>query len=176
MKEIIDVDSNSKLMSLIICGIEYGEDFYVIYSVKRDELNDNIFVSKLVVSSNGYVMDNNFSGGEKEVVDEVVGDIFNKDSVEVLENNKIKIVSNIELYGINKFSIEKCYVTTVSRELVKEVMLNYGLISLDEKKVVVKEKELSSFNKGSISSFFLIVFGIGILIISVLVIFNVFIK
>lgn len=176
MKEIIDMDSNSKIVCLVICGIKYGDDYYVMYSIKRDKIEDNIFVSKLVLSSMGYVMDNNFFGGEKEVIDEVIRDILNKDNVRVLNNNKIEIIKNIELEGINKFSIDKCYVTTVSRRVVKDVMVNYGLISLDEKKVVVKEKELSTFNEGSISSLFLILFGIFVLIVSGVVIFNAFIK
>lgn len=176
MKEIIDIDSNTKFMSLIICVIMYGEDYYVVYSIKRDEINDNIFVSKLVLSSVGYVMDNSFDGGEKEVIDQVVNDILNKDNINVLNKNKIQILGDIEINGINKFSVEKCYVTTVSRDLVKDVMLNYGLISVSSNMAVVKERDLPTFSKGIVSNLFLIILGISVLIISGGVIFNIFIK
>lgn len=175
MIEIIDDGSNRKFMALVICGIEYGDNMYVMYSVKREKDEDNIFVSKLVRNSEGYTMDNDFYGGEKEAIDSVVASILNKDSIDVLASNRVKIVNDIKLVGLNRFSIRCCYVTTYDRGLIKEVMLNYGLLDLTEKTVVV-EKESSGFSEGSISSLFLIIFGIGVLVLCVVMLYFIFLK
>ena len=68
MIEVIDETTNQKLMALIISSFKYGNELYCLYSIKRDEENDNIFVSKLIKNSLGYTMDNNFEGGEKEAI------------------------------------------------------------------------------------------------------------
>lgn len=176
MIEIIDVDGNIKFMSLIICGIKYGEDYYVIYSIKRDSDYDNIFVSKLVRNSEGYVMDNDFSGGEKEALDEAISLILNKENVNVLRDKGISIIKNIKLGKVNKFSVTGCYVTTYKRSLIKECMINYGLLDVNREVPKVREKEVSYFSKGNISIFALIGFGIVILVFCIVLLWQSFVK
>ena len=166
MIEIIDVDGNIKFMSLTICCMKYGEDYYVIYSIKRDSDYDNIFVSKLVRNSEGYAMDNSFSGGEKEALDEVIALILNKENVNVLSDKGISIIKDIKLGKVNKFSVTECYVTTYKRSLIKECMINYGLLDVNREGRKVREEEVSYFIKGSIFIFVLI--GLGIIIFIVL--------
>lgn len=175
MKELIDVDSNAKMMSLVICGIKYGQEMYVMYSIKRDDDNDNIFVSKLVINSEGYVMDNNFSGGEKENLDEVITKIINKDSINSLNDNGIYIVKDFKLGSINKFSVSKCYVATYNRKIVKDIMDIYNLIDINNKRPVVQIKEVGGNNKGNFYSIALIVFGLLVLIGCIWVIVDIFI-
>ena len=172
MIELIDIDGNIKFMSLIIGYVNYGNQLYVIYSVKRDEEDDNIFVSKLVNSSDGYAMDNNFSGGEKEAMESVIASILNKDSIDSLNEKGIQFVQDINLSEINKFSVTKCYVTTFKRRLIKECMQNYNLVGYEKKKVIVKEKEVSYFSKNNFPSVLLIILGIVIVLIAIFVIFN----
>ena len=173
MIELIDIDGNIKFMASIISYIEYGGLLYVLYSIKRDEEEDNIFVSKLVNSSDGYVMDYNFNGGEKEVFDNIVRDIFNKDTIKELESKGIRIVKDIKLSSINKFSVTRCYVSTFKRNIIKECMNNYNLVS-DKKNIIVKEKKVSYFSKSNMSTIISIIFGIVIIILAVIVIFNYF--
>ena len=173
MIEIIDVDSNVKMMALIICGIKYGDNEYVMYSVKRDNVNDNIFVSKVVKNSMGYTMSNDFSGGEKGALDGVVNDILNKNSVIELSNSGVEIIKDVNLGNVNKFSISLCYVTTYKRILIKELMVNYGLLDTNYVKAVVREKEESYFSKGNISTVLVIGLGIVILIFCISIIVGV---
>ena len=175
MLELIDTDGNIKFMCSILCYINYGEQLYVIYSIKRDSEDDNIFVSKLVNSSDGYSMDSNFSADEKCALDDVVAAILNKDSVDKLSEKGIKFVNDINLSKINKFSVTRCYVTTFKRRLVKECMINYNLINSKKKVSVVREKEVSYFSKNNFPIVLLIVFGIVIILVAIFVIFN-FIK
>ena len=65
MVEIIDDNTNRKMMAMILCDICYKDDYYVIYAIQREKDEANIFVSKLVKNSNGYVFDYNFSNDEK---------------------------------------------------------------------------------------------------------------
>ena len=174
MLELIDIDGNIKFMSYVLCYINYGEELYVIYSIKRDLEDDNIFVSKLVNSSTGYAMDNNFSAAEKGALDNVVASILNKDSIDKLSTQGIKFVDDIKLSEINKFSVTKCYVTTFKRRLVKDCMINYNLVR-DNKVSVVKEKSVSYFSKNNFPIVLLIVFGIMVILVAIIVIFN-FIK
>lgn len=178
MIEIIDEGSNRKFMALIICGIEYGNNMYVMYSVKREKDEDNIFISKLVRNSEGYTMDNDFHGGEKEAMDDVVTSILNKDNIELLASNRIKLFHDIKIVGVNRFSVRCCYVTTYNRNLIKEVMINYGLIDIDENKTVIEEvlPEKKVFSRGSISSLFLIAFGIFTLLICCFMLYSIFSK
>lgn len=160
-------------MAFIICGIRYGDSLYVVYSIERDNDSDNVFVSKLVNCSSGFAMDDNFVMGEKEAFDKVLESFFGKVSVDVLSENKVSIMKNVVLEGINKFDIDKCYVTTVSKGDVRDIMINYGIVSWDSQKVVVKEKKSSWLRKGDISSIILILFGIIVLIASIWVVVKV---
>ena len=172
MLELIDVDGDIKFLSSIFCYINYGNSLYVIYSIKRDSDNDNLFVSKLVNSSDGYTMDNNFSGGEKEALDDVIASILNKDSISSLEEKGITFVKDISLSDINKFSVTKCYVTTFRKSLLNECMTNYNLVREKKKISVVKEKNVSYFSKNNFPIVLLILFGIAIVVVSIIVIFN----
>ena len=174
MIELIDIDGNIKFMSLIICGINYGNQDYVIYSIKRDEEEDNIFVSKLVKSSSGSAMDNNFSGGEKEALEDVVKSIISKDNIDVLKSKGIALNKDIDLVKINKFSVMNCYVTTVRRSLVREIMSNYGLFDSSKKKTVVKERDVSYFSKNNFPVLLLIILGVVVVVIFFLIILNFF--
>lgn len=177
MLEIVDKDNNVKMVAFIICGIKYGDSMYVIYSLKRDSNDDNIFVSRVEKNSDGYVMDDDFVGGEKEAIDGVVANIINKISSEELDNRGIRIIRDIKLAGINKFSISDCYVTTYRRSLIKEVMVNYGLLDLNnDKKVIVSEKNISSFSSGSVLSVFLVGLGVFILVFCIGILIEIYIK
>lgn len=173
MIEIIEESTNIKMMSLIICSFKYGDNLYCVYAVKRDEENDNIFVSKLVKNSIGFAMDNNFIGGEKESLDGAINRILNKDTIKSLTENGIEILK-IEPTGINKFSKDKCYVTTTKRSLIKECMQNYNLITTTAKTPVIAIKKEKIITKDKASSFFLILFGAIIIITCLIVIFTIF--
>ena len=83
MIEVIDRDTNQKMIAMILCSICYRGDCYLIYCIRREKDDANLFVSKLVQNSQGYVMDSNFLNGEKEVLDNIVQRLLNRDSIEV---------------------------------------------------------------------------------------------
>ena len=172
MIEVIDETTNQKLMALIISSFKYGNELYCLYSIKRDEENDNIFVSKLIKNSLGYTMDNNFEGGEKEALDEAITSILNKDNLNSLKEIGLEL-TKVELTTINKFNKDACYVTTYKRDLLKECMLNYNLISPTTKKTVIKLKKEKTFTKDKISTILLIIFGIIIIITCLTIVFTI---
>ena len=176
MIELIDSDNNVKLMALIICGIKYGDDNYLLYSIKRDDVDDNIFVSKVVKNSQGYVISNDFLGGEKEVLDLVVKRILSKDSISSLLDDGIEIIKDIDLVSVNKFSVSLCYVTTFSRDLIKDVMTNYGLLDINYVRPVVREKDVSGFSQGSVSSVFLVGFGVFIIVFCIGILIEIYLR
>lgn len=175
MVEIIDKATMNKMMAMILCGICYQDDCYLIYCIRRDKEEANIFVSKLIKGSLGYVIDTNFSNGEKEVLDGIVKRLLNKESVESLENAGFTIMKNIEMDSNLTFDIDKCYVSTVSRDLVKLCLIYYGLVSekMFDQPVVEVIEDKRKFNEGFASSIVLIVFGVFILLFSCFVIYSI---
>ena len=78
MVEIIDKNTMNKVMAMIMGGFSYNDDNYIIYCVRREKDDANIFVSKLLKNSQGYVIDYNFDNGEKSVLDKVVQRLLSK--------------------------------------------------------------------------------------------------
>lgn len=176
MIELIDVDDNIKFMGKIITGINYGDNLYILYFIERDKTSYNLFVSKVIENSVGYVMDNNFSSGEKEAIDDVVASILSKVSLDVLKEKRVSFVNDISLTDINRFSISNCYVTTFKKSLFDECMLFYDFkIDNNKSNVVVREREVSYLSKNNRPYVYLILLGIFVIIISIVVIIS-FIK
>lgn len=175
MIEVIEESSNTKMMALIICTFKYGNELYCLYSIKRDKENDNIFTSKLIKNSLGYTMSNNFLGGEKDALDKAINSILNKDSPKLLEEIGLEFTS-IELIGINKFNKDMCYVSTNKRNLIKDCMLNYNLISNINQTPIIKTRKEKIITKDKLPTIFIIIFGILIIITSLTIIFTVYFK
>lgn len=175
MVEVIDKDTNQKMMMMVLCGIKYQDDCYLVYCIRRDKEEANVFVSKMFKGSLGYVINNEFVNGEKEILDGVVKRLLNKESKEVLESNGFTILKDIELDSNLVFDIEKCYVGAVARSLIKECLIFYGLVSekLFEQPIVEVIEDKRKFNEGFASSIVLIIFGIVILIFAGVVLYGV---
>ena len=175
MIEIIDIDTNRKMMAMIICSICYKGDFYILYTIRRDKDDANVFVSKLVRNSQGYAMDSNFENGEKEVLDNIVQRFLNRESKEVLESDGFSILDNIVLNEKKYFDINRCYISTVSRNLIKNCLIHYGLVNskIFEQPVVEVLDDKRKFNEGFVSNIALILFGIFIVIFSIYIIWGV---
>ena len=80
MKEVIDVKDNIKMVAMLLCGVRYDGHEYLLYSIKRNNKEANIFVSKLVRTSDGYRIQHDFDNGEKEILDRLVQRIINRES------------------------------------------------------------------------------------------------
>lgn len=174
MIEIIDRKTAQKMMAMILCGVSYQDDCYLIYCIKRDKENANVFVSRLIKGSLGYVIDDGFSNGEKEVLDNVIKRLLNRESFEVLENDGFGIMKNIEMDSNLTFDIDKCYVSTVTRGLIKDCLIYYELVNekIFNQPVVEVVDDKRKFNEGFASSVVLIIFGVVILIFSCVVIYG----
>lgn len=174
MVEVIDRKTKHKMMMMVLCGITYQSDSYLIYSIRRDKTSANVFVSKLIKGSLGYLIIDDFSNGEKEVLDSVVKRILNKNILDELESDGFKIIKDIEMDSNISFDIDKCYVSTVSRDLIKECLIYYNLVNESMfNRPVVEVVEDKKFNEGFASSMVLIVFGIVIILFSCFVIYSV---
>ena len=172
MIELIDAEENVKFMATVISGIKYGNELYLLYAIERDNESDNLFISKLIKNSEGYVIDNNFSVDERDALDDVVLSILNKDPVDKLREKGISFVRDVYLYDINRFSVTKCYVTTYKKSLINDCISNYNLF-VNKKKtaVVVREKDVSYFSKSNRPTIYLILFGLLVLIVGIVLIF-----
>ncbi len=178
MKELIDAKNDMKMMVMVMGGIQYGDDSYVVYSIRRDEKDANIFVSRLIQTSGGYKIDNDFKNGEKEVLDKVIQRIISKEAIISLENDGFKFIKNIELVGVNYFDIDLCYVATVPRKLVKDCLIFYDLVneSVFQSPVVDVKEDKRLFNEGFVGNLFLVIFGIFILVFCIGMVAMVFFK
>ena len=178
MVEIIDQETNKKVMAMILCSICYKDDCYIIFAVQRDKEDANIFVSKLIKNSRSYVMNNNFENGEKEALEKVVQRFLNRESRSVLESDGFSIIDDISLDEINYFNIKECYVSTVSKKLIKDCLISYNLVNekIFKQPVVEVIDDNRKFNEGFASNIVLIIFGIFILIFSIVGIFGVLFK
>ena len=105
MIEVIDKDTMVKMMALILCGIRYEKNTYVVFAIRRDKIGANLFVSKVTKNSSGLTMDDCFSNGEKEVVDGIVQKFLNHVPREELENSGFVIIDDILLSGIQYYDI-----------------------------------------------------------------------
>ena len=178
MVEVMDRKTKHKMMMMVMCGINYQNDSYLVYSIRRDKTSANVFVSKLIKGSLGYLIVDDFSNGEKEVLDSVVKRILNKNSIEELESDGFSIIKDIEMDSNISFDIDKCYVSTVSRDLIKDCLIYYKLVneSMFNRPVVEVVEEKSKFNEGFASSMVLIVFGVVIILFSCFVIYSVMVS
>lgn len=172
MIEIINVD-NSKMMAMVIANVKYMKDNYIIYCVEREGENANIFVSKLRLTSEGYTFDNDFLNGEKRVLENLVKKIINKDDI---AGDGFIISNHINLSDVNYFDVDNCYVCTVSKKQIKDIMIFYKLVTEKtlEKPVVEIVEDKKIFNEGFIGNIFVILFGIGVLIFSIFYLVGVF--
>lgn len=175
MVEVIDKKTGNKMMAVVICGVCYQGKSYLIYGIRRENEEVNLFVSKLFKATTGYVIDTNFSNGEKEVLDNFIKRFLNKESKEVLEKDDFIILREIDLDDNLSFDIEKCYVSTISKGLIKDILIYYDLVneSLFKQPVIEVKEDKRKFNEGFASNVVLIVFGLIILIFSVVVIYGV---
>lgn len=172
MIEVI-LGNNKKMMAMVMGNLIYGNDKYIVYCIDREKDEVNIFVSKLIISSEGYTFSDNFNNGEKEMLDGVVLRIINKEDI---EKDGFKFNNDIELRDVNHLDIDKCYVATINKRVIKEVMVYYNLVTKEvfESPVVGVVEDKRIFNEGFLGSLVIVLFGISVIVISVMAIVGVF--
>lgn len=178
MIEIMDRVTGHKMMMLLMCGIRYQNDSYLIYCIRRGEDEVNVFVSKLLKGSMGYLISDDFSNGEKEVIDGVVKRIINKESKETIERDGFVIISDINMDNNLVFDIDKCYVCTVLKSVIKDCLVYYDLVSekILNQPVVEVIDDNRKFSDGFVSSLVLIVVGVVVSILTLVVVINFFVS
>ncbi len=178
MVEVIDRENKNKFVALILCTISYDSIDYVVYSVRREKDNANVFVSKVVQNSEGLTFDDDFFNGEKEVVEGFVRRILNKEEKSKLEQDGIQFKQEVHFEGSHYFDIEKCYVTTISVSYIKECLMFYQLFNKEmlNRPVVSIKEDTRKFNEGFVSNVALIIMGIVILLFCFGVLYEVFLK
>ena len=176
MVEVIDRETAHKMVMMRVCGVCYRDKCYLVYSIRRDNIQANVFVSKLIKGSMGYIILDDFDNGEKEVLDGIVKRLLNKEGIDILENDGFSIMKDINMDSNLTFDMDKCYVATVDRKLIKDCLIYYGLVNekMFNQPVVELVEDKRKFNEGFASSFILIGFGIFVLIFAGIVIYSVF--
>lgn len=162
MVELFDDKNEVKIVVMIFGEFRYQGKDYVLYCVRREGDEANLFVSKLVRNSVGYVMDYHFENGEKEVVEEIIQKLINQVSLNELEKVGFSFLKDVTYDSILHFDMEICYVATIPRKLVKEMMIYYGLVTdkLFDQPVVDVLPSRKKFQEGFASNIVLIVFGL----------------
>lgn len=173
MIEIIDVGSRNKMLAMVIANVKYMNDNYIIYGIDRGNGEANLFVSKLVVMSEGYTFNNDFVNGEKDLLEGIVKRIINKDNI---EEDGFVITNDFVLSEVNHFDINKCYVTTIDKKIIKDLMIFYKLVTEKtlEKPVVEIIEDKRKFNEGFVGNIFLILLGLLVIVFCVIVVVGVF--
>ena len=172
MKEFIDEKNQVKMMALLICGVCYNDDKYLIYSIKRTGDETNVFVSKLVDVSDGVTIDSHFKNGEKEVMDNVVHRILNQELEEKLNQDGFTLIKDITLVDVNYFDVDASYVTTVSEAAVKRCLSFYKIVikgTMDSPVInVVDDKK--KLNSDALPNILFIVLGVIVVILGIITI------
>ena len=172
MVELMDVNSNKKVMVLVLFNIKYINDNYVVYSIKRNSEEVNLFASLLVKNSQGYCLDHNFSNGQKNIVDSIVHKLVNKTSLEEFNEMGYEIFKDVNLGDINYFDINECYVTTMPKNLFMDFLEFYDVSKRENlvKPVITIKKSKKKFNEGFVQNVMLIIFGVALVIFCLVVI------
>lgn len=173
MVEIIDVNSKLKLMAMIVLSVDYNGSKYIVYCVDRGEGKANIFVSKLVINSEGLVFNHEFENGEKEVLDSLIKKIINKEDI---EKDGFKFNNSYKLGDINYFDMDKCYVSTIDKKVIKDIMIYYKLVTEKtfERPVVEVIEDKGWFNLGFVANMFFILFGIAVILFCIVMVVRFF--
>lgn len=120
-----DIDRTANIM----CSIDIDGSDYVIYSIKRDEDNDNLFVSKLIKNNDGTsnmvnIEDSMEKGRLVDIVKELITFSINSEAdkttgiVNLSSGKEIK-VSNVLINKEQNINVGKTYITTVKRSVTK---------------------------------------------------------
>lgn len=176
MIEVID-NNNVKRLAKVMCGLLIEDDLYVLYLIKRDKDSVNVFCSRVVKNSEQVsVIDSDFSEKEKRKLDDVCRRIFNKDSVSNLEKYNIKLVFDMDINdGINKFDIDKSYVSTMSNEEIDVCNMYYGFKLNSNKKIIKVNTLEKDKDPGFVSNILVLIFAITFLGICVYLLIDMFI-
>lgn len=128
-----------------ICAIEVDGSDYVVYSIERDNDNDNIFVSKLINNINSTSSMMNIEDGmEKEKMSSIVKELIkhaidaeedklNDEVVSLADGKNVKVISNVIDTKEQNINVQKTYITTVKKSVVK-VSEDFYDVKMEEKK------------------------------------------
>ncbi len=178
MFEVIDQDTSVKMMALPLCKILYQKSRYVIYAIRREKSDVNLFVSKLVENSQGYAMDDSFSCGEKEMFDSLVEKLINLVPLKEIEDLGFSMILDISLTGTQYYCIEKCYISSIPLTKLKEIMKYYSFVRKDmfDSPVLGVQEDKKVLAEGAVGNILFILFGVVVLIFCLVMIFMVIFK
>lgn len=114
-----------------ICVLDVDGSDYLIYSIERDNDNDNIFVSKLISNINGTnSMINIDNQMEKDKISNLVKELIkysvdtekdktDTDVISLPSNVTVKLISKIIDKKEQNINVQKTYITTVKKAVTK---------------------------------------------------------
>ena len=118
---IVDETGKNREACELLC-FSFESVKYCLYSVRRDNENYNIFISKLIDHGIGNIELINLEE-EKEEVKELVKFIFKNPDVNSLKGARIDVLEDVSLYGVENllFTTHKTYMFSVKEELYNKV-------------------------------------------------------
>lgn len=136
--------------AVVMFGFELDGSGYVTYSIERDEENSNIFISKVLRNfDNTYSMmdidDVNEKGRFVEIVKMIITNAVesqndkNNGNTLTLNDGKVVKFMGVSFNKEQRINVQKTYITTVKKEVIRVVEKFYDLVSVFEQPKVVED-------------------------------------
>lgn len=136
--------------AVVMFGFELDGSGYVTYSIERDEENSNIFISKVLRNfDNTYSMmdidDVNEKGRFVEIVKMIITNAVesqndkNNGNTLTLNDGKVIKFMGVSFNKEQRINVQKTYITTVKKEVIRVVEKFYDLVSVFEQPKVVED-------------------------------------
>lgn len=111
-----------------LVNFSFESEKYCLYSVKRDNENYNIFISRLIDHGMGDIVLLDIEDTKKEEVKEMIKFIFKNPDIKSLKEVRIDVLDDISLYGVEKllFKTYKSYMFSVKEELYNKVKRSFS--------------------------------------------------
>lgn len=127
-----------------VLNFEFESDKYCLYSIRRDNENYNLFVSKIIDHGMGNVVLVDLNDDKKVEIDNIIRYIVKNPDVVILKKARINVLDDVSLYAVENllFTSYKAYVFSVKEELYMKLKGAF----------IKKVNDTQQFNFGSLMS------------------------
>ena len=106
-----------------ILNFEFEGEKYCLYSIRRDNENYNLFISKIIDHGMGNIVLVNLNDDKKNEFDNIVRYIVQNSDIDSLKKARIKVLDDVSLFGVDNllFTSYKAYVFSIKEELYSKL-------------------------------------------------------
>ena len=138
---IVDETGKSREAQEVL-NFEFESDKYCLYSIRRDNENYNLFISKIIDHGMGNIVLVDLNDDKKSELDNIVRYIVQNSDVDSLKKARINVLNDVSLYGVDNllFTSYKAYVFSIKEEMYTKLKNAF----------VKKVNDTQQFNFGSL--------------------------